>query len=262
MRWEREGYMNLSKRLVLPFRWREFKDWFAKFRNVTSENDTGKLTIRDMYFSAGSRNLEGIKIELDLKVFDPQLTELFVCAVLADLTHMQLFEPFIGNPDHFNEDYQGSRLVKPTSGRIECVELFIPDQGWVLPSIWRFLVQSLGLRAKGGEHMPDILVFVFKPDCEWPLLFATRPFDYYGNAQRLKEELMLGDFYRLLNLNDGASENEVQRAYILSCREYQAHPDLAGATEDAVHRQQARFVRIKQGYQIWTEKLQRRREMS
>lgn len=252
--------MDLSQGLVLPFKWRGFNTWFSKFKSVTSENEVGKLVIRDLHFAAGTRSLEGIKIDVDLKVNDPNRSELFLCAFLADLTHLELFEPFIGNPDRFNQEYHGTRMIKPIVGRSESYELFIPEQGWILPSIWRFLVKSLGLHKKGGERMPDILVFAFSRNIDEPVLFATKPFDYYGNARRLKDDLMLGEFYRLLNLRQGASESDIQRAYVMSCCELQAN-QADNPADEYMGNNRARFSRIKQGYHVWAEKLQRNREL-
>lgn len=251
--------MSSLKKFVLPFKWREFGSWFSKNGSARSRNDLGSLAIKDMYFTAGQRNLNGIKIEVDLKLSRNIPNEIFLCGFLADLEQLQLFEPFIGNPDSSDETYHASRKIITTPDKAETFELFIPEAGWVLPSIWRFLIQSLGLRPKGQERMPDVIVFAFAPGGEVPLLFATRPFDYYGNTQRLKEKLILGDFFRLLNLTEDAAEADVQRAYIHRCRDLQATEDLA---EEAVVSKNNHFSRIKQGYQVWSEQLQKKRELS
>ena len=252
--------MGILKKFVLPFRWREFGSWFSKNSSVRSNNDLGSLEIKDLYFSAGQRNLNGIKIEVDLKLSQNLPEEIFLCGFLADLEQLRLFEPFIGNPDSSDECYHAHRKITATPGKSETFELFIPEAGWVLPSIWRFLIQSLGLRPKGEERMPDIVVFAFAPGGEVPLLFATKPFDYYGNTQRLKEKLMLGDFFRLLNLNENAPEAEVQRAYIHRCRDLQTSTE--GLAEEAAATTNNHFSRIKQGYQVWSEQLQKKRELS
>lgn len=253
--------MNYTARFVLPFRWREFGNWFASAGLVPSENDSGRLKIAGLTFAAGNRKLEGIKIKVELSINDVAAKDVFLCAFLADLYHKELFEPFIGNPERFGEEYISGKAVRPRHGAVEEHELFIPEQGWVLPSIWRFLVQSIGLRHKGAERMPDVVVFAFGHGNPKPLLFASQSFDYFGNAQQLKEDLILGDFFSLLNLPEGSHENEVQRAYILSCREYQA--EVGGVVSpDLVRRRLAKFARIKQGYHIWTEKLQQRNRLT
>jgi hypothetical protein len=90
-----------------------------------------------------------------------------------------------------------------------------------------------------------------------PVLFATQSFDYFGSAQKLKEQLVLGDFFSLLHLPAEADESEIQRAYIMSCREQQLQSNQKIVPE-LIRRRSARFMRIKHGYQVWTEKLQRR----
>ncbi|MDD3148905.1 MAG: hypothetical protein PHD82_16550 [Candidatus Riflebacteria bacterium] len=249
--------MNVIDKIVLPFKWSEFGVWYKKFRQICLNDTSGSLEISDLCFVAGRRGLEGIKIEVELHLEHNIPKEVFLCGFIADLAHEQLFEPFIGNPDSTDEVYHASRIIKPHPGFKEVVELFIPEAGWVLPSIWRFLIQSLGLRPKGHESMPDIFVFAMAPGSEAPLLMASRSFDYYGNAARLKDEMLLEEFYRLLKLNEAASETEVQRAYINHCREMQTLQPAgvsAGALE-MIHQKQIRFNRIKQGYQLWTEKL-------
>lgn len=252
--------MNYTERFVLPFRWREFGSWFSRAGGVLSENNSGRLKINGIDFAAGNRKLEGIRIKVELTVDDLAVKEAFLCAFLADLQHKELFEPFIGNPECFGEEYIAGKAVKPRHGALEDHELFIPEQGWVLPSIWRFLVQSIGLRHKGGQRMPDIVVFAFRPGSTSPLFYASQPFDYFGNAQRLKEDLVLGDFFSLLNLPAETDEAEVQRAYIHCCREHQS--DSGGGVPTEVARSRyARFARIKQGYHVWIEKLQRRNRL-
>ncbi len=251
--------MNIIDKIVLPFKWSEFGSWYQRFQSVNSEGASGYLKITDLAFSAGKRGLEGIRIEVELNLEHNVPKEICLCGFLADLEHEQLFEPFIGNPDNAEEVYHASRVIKPHPGFKEVVELFIPEAGWVLPSIWRFLIQSLGLRPKGNEHMPDIFVFAMAPGGEVPLLTASRIFDYYGNAERLKEEMLLGEFFRQLKLDESASESEVQRAYIQHCRDSQVGPVSKLSVEDMRHKQ-GHFNRLKQGYQVWTEKLQHARE--
>ncbi len=247
--------MNLIDKIVLPFKWSEFGSWYTKYRNVNPEGSSGSLRITDLAFAAGKRGLEGIRIEVELNLECNVPKELCLCGFLADLEHEQLFEPFIGNPDNAESVYHASRLIKPHPGFKEVIELFIPEAGWVLPSIWRFLIQSLGLRPKRQEHMPDIFVFAMAPGVEGPLLTASSPFDYYGNAERLKEEMLLGEFFRQLQLDESASESEVQRAYIQHCRDSQA-PSVSGFSAEAIRQSRGRFNRVKQGYQVWTEKIQ------
>lgn len=249
--------MEYTERFVLPFRWREFGSWFASAGRVTSENKSGRLRIVGAEFAAGQRKLDGIKVKVELITDNVAGKGMFLCAFLADLHHNELFEPFIGNPERFAEDYVSGRFVELCHGASEEHELFIPEKGWVLPSIWRFLFQSIGLRQKSSERMPDLLVFAFKPGVSLPVLFATQSFDYFGSAQKLKEQLVLGDFFSLLHLPAEADESEIQRAYIMSCREQQLQSNQKIVPE-LIRRRSARFMRIKHGYQVWTEKLQRR----
>lgn len=249
--------MNILK-MVLPFKWRDFGVWFSRNSSLRSENEHGALKIEDLCFATSHHNLSGIRIVAELKLFRPDFENIFLCAFLADMGHMQLFEPFVGNPDSGEGSFFAGMKVSPKPEKTGSYELFLPEAGWVLPSIWRFLVQSLGLRPKGHERMPDIIVFAFEPGSMRPLLFAVKPFDYYGNAQRLKEEVMLDDFFQFLNLAPDASEAEVQRAYILSCRDFKADQSENENGEEA-RRRLNHFNRIKQGYQVWTEKLQQKR---
>ena len=103
--------------------------------------------------------------------------------------------------------------------------------------------------------MPEIIVFGFsQQDSQKPVLFAKQPFDYFGNARRLKEELAVKDFFKLLNVAPNASESEIQRAYISRCREFQN--EVAAKFSKAVKRHRnSVFTRMKNGYQVWTEKL-------
>lgn len=249
--------MNYSERFVLPFRWREFGGWFASVGQVPVENDTGNLRICDASFSFGNRRLDGIKVNVEFSVTDPKIEEIFLCTFLADLQSKELFEPFIGNPERFGEEYAAIKCFKPKPGAVEQRELFIPEQGWVLPSIWRFLFQSMWLQRKVEQRLPDIIVFALLPGQPRPLMYATKPFDYFGNTLRATEELLLREFMALLKLPPEASESDVQRAYILSCREYQAEIDGKHSMEEMQHFS-AKFSRIKQGYHLWTENIRGR----
>mgnify|MGYP001183757510 CR=1 FL=1 len=208
--------------MVLPFKWRDFGAWFSRNSSVRSENEHGILKIADLCFASSHHNLNGIRIGVELKLLRPDFKNVFLCAFLADMGQMQLFEPFVGNPDSGDNNFFASLKVALAPDKTGNYELFLPEAGWVLPSIWRFLVQSLGLRPKGHARMPDVITFAFEPGDMRPLLFAAKPFDYYGSAQRLKEEVMLDDFFQFLNLTPDASEAEIQRAYILSCRDFKA----------------------------------------
>lgn len=255
---EREGSMNSLDKIVLPFKWSDFGSWFSTCNPPGLVDRYGTLAINDLAFTAGNHSLDGIRIEAEF-CFKPGVAkEVFLCGFLADLEHLQLFEPFVGNPDSKDEVYHACQKIRTHPGITEVVELFLPEAGWVLPSIWRFLIQSLGLRPKKSIHMPDIIVMALVKDENLPLLFASRPFDYYGNARRLKEELLLEDFFRQLHVDEGTSEAEVQRAYILHCRESQSFLAQGAASGD--HQRQNHINRIRQGYQLWTEKLQQRRE--
>ncbi len=249
--------MNILK-MVLPFKWRDFGAWFSGHGRVTSENAHGELNISDLCFATSHHNLSGIRIGVDLKFLRSDCENIFLCAFLADLGQMLLFEPFVGNPDSGEGSFFAGMTVSPTPGKKCRHELFLPEAGWVLPSIWRFLVQSLGLRPKGHERMPDVIAFAFEPVGMQPLLFATTPFDYYGNAHRLREEIMLNDFFQFLGLAPDAGETEVQRAYILHCRDFNSSLSSDDGSEEARKRLN-HFNRIKQGYQVWTEKLQQKK---
>jgi hypothetical protein len=136
--------------------------------------------------------------------------------------------------------------------------LFIPEEGWILPSIWRFLMHSLGLHHKTDERLPEIIVFAFATDNKRPLLSTTKAFDYYGSAHRLQENLILDEFYDILHLEPFASESDIQKAYIATCRKFQAF--LEDCASSAVLRMRSKmFSRMKQGYHIWTERLNKRR---
>lgn len=248
--------MNILK-MVLPFKWRDFGVWFSKNSSVKSENEHGVLKINDLCFATSHHNLNGIRIGVEFGLLRPYLNDVFLCAFLADMGQMQLFEPFVGNPDSGDGSFFASMKVAPAPEKKRNYELFLPEAGWVLPSIWRFLVQSLGLRPKGHERMPDIITFAFEPVSMRPLLFAAKPFDYYGSAKRLKEEVMLDDFFQFLNLAPDASEAEVQRAYILSCRDFKASQS-ENENDEEMRRRLNHFNRIKRGYQVWTERLQQK----
>ena len=249
--------MNILK-MVLPFKWRDFGVWFSRNSSVRSENEHGALKIEDLYFSNSRHNLNGIKIKVELKLLRPDQDQVFLCAFLADMSHLQLFEPFIGNPDDHTSEFFASSRVRSEHGMPESHELFLPDSGWILPSIWRFLVQSLGLRHKGEEMMPDVIVFAFDSASMQPLLFDLKPFDYYGNAKRLNNKVILEDFFQFLDLAPDASEAEVQRAYILHCRDFKACQSSDDGGEEA-RKRLSHFNRVKQGYQVWIEKLQQKR---
>ena len=251
--------MNDLDRVVLPFKWSEFSKWFSQYRQVAYSGTHGFLAINDTAFSAGHHRLEGISIVVELCFNDTFAREVYLCGFLADLEHQQLFEPFIGNPDSSDNCCFACRKLTVHPGVVEVHNLFIPEAGWVLPSIWRFLIQSLGLRPKGQVRMPDIVVFAIASEVPGPLLFGTLPFDYYGQAKRLKEELLLGEFFRQLHIDEHASESEIQRAYILHCRDSQMAVQTDASTA-VTTQQQNQVNRLRQGYQLWTEKLQRQRE--
>lgn len=249
--------MNVIDKLVLPFKWSEFGSWLTNYRQVALASPYGSLSINGTTFSAGSKGLDGINISVELCFNEAVAPEIYLCGFLADLEHQQLFEPFIGNPDSGDTSYHACRKVGVNPGIIEAHSLFIPEAGWVLPSIWRFLVQSLGLKSKNRAQMPDIVVLALSPGQPGPLLFGSQPFDYYGEARRFKEELLLGEFFRQLHVDANAPEGEIQRAYILHCRDSQSQ---ASTSEDSAHRQ-SHVNRLRQGYQLWTEKLQHQREI-
>jgi hypothetical protein len=170
---------------------------------------------------------------------------------------MELFEPFIGSPDCFASIGLSGKFLHARPGQEEPVELFIPDQGWILPSLWRFLVESLGLKKKEKARMPEILILAFQSASTSRLLtYATKPFDYFGNANRLKEEIALRQFFSLLNVDEAASEAEIQRAYISTCREFQAM-NADGLPFELKRKKSSEFSKVKNGYQVWIDKLQK-----
>ncbi|MGM0599805.1 MAG: hypothetical protein ACQETH_08310 [Candidatus Rifleibacteriota bacterium] len=243
-----------SERFVLPFKWRDFGNWFSTLGSIKEKNNT-EIEIKDIFFEASETRLEGIRIITSLKPADNFPDSVFLITFLADMETLELFEPFIGSPDHIADFALSGRFVNLSDGKEEKTELFIPDQGWILPSIWRFLVQSVGLKRKTETKMPEIIVFGFsKQDKQKPLFFARKPFDYFGNARRLKEELALRDFFRLLQVSPNAAKSDVERAYVSRCRELQnAAP--AKFPKSISRRRNSIFARMKNGYQVWTEKL-------
>jgi hypothetical protein len=242
-----------AERFVLPFKWREFGKWFSALNQTEVKTDV-QLNIEDIFFEASEHKLEGISVTTRFCSFSKQTQGFFLITFLADMRSLQLFEPFIGNPDCFGEIGLSGRYTVVEPMQEERLELFIPDQGWILPSIWRFLVQSVGLRKKTRPRMPDILVIAFSTSPKIKFLcYKTREFDYFGNANRLKDEIALRDFFRLLNLEENASESDIQRAYIAKCRELQ--PEEICNELSFSRKKSAAFTRIKNGYQLWTEKL-------
>ncbi|MFZ5950898.1 MAG: hypothetical protein ACOYXC_09340 [Candidatus Rifleibacteriota bacterium] len=245
-----------TERFVLPFKWREFGKWFSTLGPIN--NNQEKLEIKDIHFEAGEKRLEGIRIMASLQIQTEMPADIFLLTFLADMETLELFEPFFGSPDRLADVGLSGRFVRLEPGKTLDVELFIPDQGWILPSIWRFLVQSIGLKKKESSRMPEIIVFGFEVGkTSRPFLFASQEFDYFGHANRLKEEIALKDFFKLLNLSPDASESDVQRAYISCCRDHQNDVQAGHATELAGKRNSS-FARIKNGYQIWTDKLNNR----
>lgn len=243
-----------TEKFVLPFKWREFGRWFSALGSITAMNDS-QIIIKDVFFETCDRRLDGIRVCTSLNLDSDGPKNLYLITFLADMETLQLFEPFFGNPDKFTEVGLSGRMVRCFPGKRSDVELFIPDQGWILPSIWRFLVQSVGLKKKDDARMPEIIVLGFDAcNNSVPLVFAKRPFDYFGNANRLKEELALNDFFRLLNVPEGAPDSEVQRAYIMRCREFQVEA-AENVPKEVFRRRSSVFTRIKNGYQIWTEKI-------
>ena len=250
--------MHYTDPFVLPFRWRQFGRWYEDCGRVNSENDKGRLKVVEAGFAAGGKKLRGISVRGELTVNDPSFCELYLCAFLVDLQRKELFEPFIGNPESFDESVVKPRRISLEPLASQEFELFIPEQGWVLPSIWRFLMQSIGLRHKTSERKPDIIVFAFQRDNPAPVCTSSLPFDYFGSAHQLQEDLIMGDFYDLLRVHPSASESEIQTAYIASCRKFQTLiPDCVSSM--VLRRRLNTFSRIKQGYHIWTERLQKRR---
>jgi hypothetical protein len=246
-----------TERFVLPFKWREFGKWFSALGSIT-ENNKFQIKIKDVCFEASERRLEGIRIQTKILVPSGIEKKIFLVAFLADMESLELFEPFVGIPNRVSDFGLSGRMVELRSGRGTQVDLFIPDQGWILPSIWRFLVQSVGLKKKDDVKMPEVIIFGFEPgQNQRPVLFACRPFDYFGNARRLKEDLALKDFFRLLNVSPEASEAEIQRAYIVRCREFQAESGEE-VPRELYRRRGSVFAKIKNGYQIWTDKTRER----
>lgn len=243
-----------TERFVLPFKWREFGKWFSTLGPVTESNQK-QLQIKDIHFEAGERRLEGIRIIASLQLESPLPKDVYLLTFLADMETLELFEPFFGSPEQLSDVGLSGRFIRLIPEKTLDVELFIPDQGWILPSIWRFLVQSIGLKRKEDARMPEIIVLGFETGGNnRPILFASQPFDYFGNANRLKEEIALKDFFRLLDLSHDAAEADVQRAYISRCREFQ-NDSGQGFPRELMSKRNSVFARIKNGYQIWTEKL-------
>ncbi len=250
--------MKHAERFVLPFRWREFGRWFAGYGQVLSHNTAGRLKIENTSFAARQKKVEGIRLKVELKICDESVKKVFLCAFVADLSHNELFEPFIGNPDRFADECLAGKFVEPLSGASQKVELMIPEQGWVLPSIWRYMVETIGLKHKAEQRLPDLLVFAFNPANSQPLLYASCAFDYFGHAARLRDGLILEEFFELLKLSPESSESDVQRAYIQSCREFQTFSS-GNFSEQLFHKFSSRFARIKQGYHVWIDRLQGKR---
>lgn len=244
-----------TERFVLPFKWREFGKWFSTLGAIT-EKSNSQLEVKDVYFEAGDKRLDGIRVVTTLNLSEENSKDLFMITFLADMETLDLFEPFFGNPDKTKEFGLSGRFVRASPGKSCDVELFIPDQGWILPSIWRFLVESVGLRKRDDARMPEIIVFGFEAGSksQTPLFFARKPFDYFGNARRLKEQMALSDFFRLLNVSAFAPEEEVQRAYIVRCREFE-HEQENRFPREVYRRRVSILTRIKNGYQIWSERV-------
>lgn len=250
--------MSCTDKFVLPFRWREFGRWYKDCGKIDAENANGRLKICAADFASDTRKLRGIRVRGEITVNSSRFSELYLCAFLADLGRNELLEPFIGNPDSFVGRAVESSPVTLELAQSQKFEIFIPEQGWILPSIWRFLMHSIGLRRKTSERMPDILVLAFLPDTNIPVFSTSVPFDYFGSASHLQEELVLKEFFSTLKLRPSASEAEVHAAYIASCRRFQELiPDCVSPI--VWRRRTSMFSRIKHGYHIWAERLQMRR---
>lgn len=238
-----------SERFVLPFKWRDFGKWFSTLGSIKEQNKI-KFKIKDIFFEASESRLEGIRIITSLKPGNNIADSIFLITFLADMKTLELFEPFIGSPDHIADFALSGRFVNLSEKKEQKIELFIPDQGWILPSIWRFLVQSVGLKKKTETRMPEIIVFGFsQKDNQKPVLFARKPFDYFGNAQRLKEELAIKDFFRLLNVGPDATESEIKRAYFSRCKEFK-NEISAQIPRSVSRRRNSNLARIKNGYEV------------
>lgn len=242
--------MSQTHALVLPFRWREFSDWFSKTGEVGSDNINGQIKIADIHFRPGDQGVAGIGIDVELQINHQQYPNVWLCPFLADMKRLELFEPFIGNPDKQGLGAVSARVVAPT-GKPESVELFIEEQGWILPSLWRFLFKSIGLKRKKDQALPYVLVLVFDSKSSKTLLCGSVPFDYFGNAIRFQNELLVKQFMQYLHLRPECSEAEVQRAYAITCWEYKA--------KKTSEHDKRRFDNIKKGYKAWIDSIKQPR---
>ncbi|GAB4268282.1 MAG: hypothetical protein Kow0029_03540 [Candidatus Rifleibacteriota bacterium] len=242
-----------EERFVLPFKWREFGKWFSTLGVINDQGDP-ILKIREIFFEAGEKRLEGIKIKVSFRGIEKKPKDFYLVAFLADMISLTLFEPIVGTPADFPEIGLSGKYVKSLSYEAIDLELFIPDQGWILPSIWRFLIQGMGLRRKDDARMPEIIVFAFESGNPKPIAFASKVFDYFGNARKLREDLALRDFFRLLNVHPDAPEHEIQRAYVARCREFHAEVGQ-NYSQEVIRRRNSVFSRIRNGYQLWSDKL-------
>ena len=238
--------MSQTHAFVLPFRWREFSDWFSKAGEVGSENPNGHIKIADIHFRPGERGVAGIGIDVELQINHQLYPYVWLCPFLVDMKRIELFEPFIGNPDKQGLGAASAQAVVP-AGKTESVELFIEEQGWILPSIWRFLFKSIGLKRKKDQALPHLMVLVFSNNSPKPLLCASEPFDYFGNAIRFQNELLVKEFMRILHLRPDCSQAEIQRAYAITCWEYKA--------KNASENEKRKFDSIKKGYKAWLESI-------
>lgn len=228
--------------LDLPFRWRDFSDWFSKVGEVGSENRNGHIKIVDIHFKPGNHGVAGIGIDVELQINHQEYPNVWLCPFLVDMKRVELFEPFIGNPDQQKLGAVSARAIAPV-GKSEPVELFIEEQGWILPTLWRFLFKSIGLKRKKDQALPHVLVLVFDCETSEALLCASVPFYYFGNAVRFQNDLLAKEFMQTLRLRPDCSESEIQRAYAITCWEYNAkkHSEY----------DKRRFDSIKKGYKAW-----------
>jgi hypothetical protein len=167
---------------------------------------------------------------------------------------LRLFEPYMGYRENEIENYVCGKKFGPfPEGGYSVTDLFIPEQGWVLPSIWKHLFSAMGLKAKAPVKMPEVVVFGFLPDARTPLFFCSQVFDYFGQAKRLREQLVLTDFFNLIGVSIKSTEKEISQAYAERCGEL-SRASVGPFSHSIEKLRESRFKKLKEGYQVWMEK--------
>ena len=246
------------KHFVLPFEWNEFGDWFSKIEKDYWSKSQVQLRINDVCFESFKKKLSGIRLKVSLEALSKMDAEIVLCPFLVDMKRKILFKPFSDQKAcYYYKNVLAARAFLGKDSLSVDTELFLPEQGWVLPSIWKKMRNSLGLNKKVKHpSFPHLLVLGFNSVDSVPICFAQREFDYFRESAKLREKLVLKDFFELVGMKDTSDIRKIEIAFKKKLFELKSQLNNCQTAEIGKYYRRS-FEKLQLGYSLWLNYLKR-----